>query len=73
VADLLHQASDDQLALAICVGAVAICGLVMHFSHHVGRMTGHIRLHSTGGEIPLAISREAQTAAAATVMHEKAA
>jgi hypothetical protein len=47
VADLVHQASDDQVALAICFGAVAFCGLIMYFSHHVGRLTGHIRL-STG-------------------------
>ncbi|MFN0056457.1 MAG: hypothetical protein ACKV0T_30285 [Planctomycetales bacterium] len=43
--DFVHQASDDQVALAICLGAVAFCGLIMYFSHHVGRLTGHIRLH----------------------------
>jgi hypothetical protein len=36
VTDLVHHASDDQVALAICFGAVAFCGLVMYFSHHVG-------------------------------------
>jgi len=45
VADLIRQASDDQLALLICLGAVSFCGLTMYFSHHVGRLTGHIRLH----------------------------
>lgn len=48
--DLLHQASDDQIALALCFGAVLVSGLVMHFSHHVGRMTGRVRLHETAGE-----------------------
>lgn len=48
MADLLHQASDDQMALAICFSAVAACGLIMYFSHHVGRLTGHIRLHDSG-------------------------
>lgn len=43
----MHQASDDQVAVAICLGAVAVCGLLMHFSHHVGRMTGHIRQPET--------------------------
>jgi hypothetical protein len=45
--EILHQASDDQLALAICFGAVVVSGLIMHFSLHVGRLTGRIRLHQT--------------------------
>ena len=49
MADLIQQASDDQLALAICLGAVSFCGLVMYFSHHVGKLTGHIRLHDASG------------------------
>lgn len=47
MADLLHHASDDQLALAICFGAVVVSGLIMHFSHHVGRLTGRVRIHQT--------------------------
>jgi hypothetical protein len=47
VPEFLHQASDDQIALAICFGAVAVSGLIMHFSHHLGRLTGRIRLHET--------------------------
>lgn len=42
--EILHQASDDQIALAICFGAVAVSGLIMHFSLHVGRLTGRIRV-----------------------------
>ena len=49
VPEFLHQASDDQVALAICFGAVVASGLVMHFSHYVGRLTGRIRLHETSG------------------------
>ena len=45
--DFLHQASDDQIALALCFGAVLVSGLIMHFSYHVGRLTGRIRLHET--------------------------
>ena len=45
--DILRQASDDQIALAICFGAVVVSGLIMHFSIHVGRMTGRVRLHQT--------------------------
>ena len=45
--EFLHQASDDQIALALCFGAVLVSGLIMHFSHHVGRLTGRIRLHET--------------------------
>ena len=41
--ELMHQASDDQIALAICFGAVVVSGLIMHFSLHVGRLTGRIR------------------------------
>lgn len=45
--EILHQASDDQIALAICFAAVVVSGLIMHFSLHVGRLTGRIRLHQT--------------------------
>lgn len=45
--DILHQASDDQLALTICFGALVVSGLIMHFSLHVGRWTGRIRPHQT--------------------------
>ena len=45
--EILHQASDDQIALAICFGAVVVSGLIMHFSLHVGRLTGRIRLHQS--------------------------
>ena len=45
--EILHQASDDQIALAICFGAVVVSGLIMHFSLHVGRLTGRIGLHQT--------------------------
>jgi hypothetical protein len=47
VPEFLHQASDDSVALAICFGAVAVSGLIMYFSHHVGRLTGRVRLHET--------------------------
>lgn len=47
--EFLHQASDDQIALALCFGAVLVSGLIMHFSHHLGRLTGRIRLHETPG------------------------
>jgi len=53
--EILHQASDDQLALAICFGAVLVSGLIMHFSHHVGRLTGRVRLHD-GREQPDPVS-----------------
>jgi hypothetical protein len=42
---LFHQASDDQIALAICFLAVSACGLIMNFSRHVGEWTGRVRLH----------------------------
>ncbi len=62
--EFIHQASDDQLALAICLGAVLVSGLVMHFSHHVGRLTGRIRLHEiadqTGRALPEAQSAESR-------------
>lgn len=45
--DFLHQASDDQIALALCIGTVVVSGMIMHFSHHVGRLTGRIRLHES--------------------------
>jgi hypothetical protein len=47
VPELLRQASDDQIALVICFGAVVVSGLIMHFSIYIGRMTGRVRLHQT--------------------------
>lgn len=40
MSDLLQQASDDQLALILCFAAMLTCGLIMHFSHYVGRLAG---------------------------------
>ena len=56
----MHQASDDQIALALCFGAVVVSGLIMHFSLHVGRLTGRMRLHQTPeqGELVLQEVRE---------------
>ncbi|MBS0264347.1 MAG: hypothetical protein JSS02_20590 [Planctomycetes bacterium] len=45
--EILRTVSDDQIALGICFAAVAISGLIMHFSIHVGRLTGRVRLHQT--------------------------
>jgi hypothetical protein len=45
VPEIFRLVSDDQLALVICFGAVVVSGLIMHFSIHVGRMTGRVRLH----------------------------
>ena len=45
--EILRTVSDDQIALVICFTAVAISGLIMHFSIHVGRLTGRVRLHQT--------------------------
>ena len=58
--EIMHQASDDQIALAICFGAVVVSGLIMHFSLHVGRLTGRIRLHQTPeqGQLVLQEARE---------------
>jgi hypothetical protein len=50
VTDMIQQASDDQTALAICFAAVAFSGLVMYFSHYVGRLTGAVRLHETSAD-----------------------
>jgi hypothetical protein len=72
VTDLVHQASDDQVALAICFAAVAFCGLVMHFSHHVGRLTGHVRL-STGTDRTAQSLRTSPQTAAPAGAREKAA
>ncbi len=45
--DIMRQVSDDQIALVVCFGAVVVSGLIMHFSIHVGRMTGRVRLHQS--------------------------
>ncbi len=45
--EIIRQVSDDQIALGVCLAAVVVSGLIMHFSIHVGRMTGRVRLHQT--------------------------
>lgn len=47
MSEILHQTSDDQIALIICFGAFVVSGLIMHFSIHIGRMTGRVQLHQT--------------------------
>jgi hypothetical protein len=76
VPDFLPQPADDHIALAICFGAVLVSGLVMHFSHHVGRLTGRIRLHETPDQSGLVLP-DAQPAQvreiAEPAVHERAA
>jgi hypothetical protein len=55
VPEFIPQPSDDQIALVICFGAVVVSGLIMHFSHHVGRLTGRIRLHETPDQTGLVL------------------
>lgn len=74
--EFLHSASDDQLALVICFGAVAVSGLIMHFSYNVGRWTGRIRLHETPGQSGLALHEvqpQPSRIATETAVREKAA
>lgn len=33
--DFIQSATDDQIALMCCFGAVIVSGLIMHFSHFV--------------------------------------
>jgi hypothetical protein len=47
VPDIVRQVSDDQIALIVCFGAILASGLIMHFSIHIGRLTGRVRLHQT--------------------------
>lgn len=61
--EILRHASDDHIALIICFGAVAVSGLIMHFSIHVGRITGRIRLHQTS-RTPNAVVPEFSSVAA---------
>jgi hypothetical protein len=53
VPEFIHQASDDQIALAVCFGAVLVSGLIMHFSHHLGQLIGRVRLHETADQSAL--------------------
>jgi hypothetical protein len=62
VPEFIHQASDDQIALAICFGAVLFSGLVMYFSLHLGRLTGRNPLHETA-ERSTVLLQNAQPAA----------
>ena len=73
--EIIHQVSDDQIALAICLGAVVASGLIMHFSLHVGRLTGRIRLHQTPeqGELVLHESQVSRSMVASKPARDRAA
>ena len=47
--ELLQHATDDQIALAFCFGALLISGTVMYFSYHIGQMTN--RNHAQRGDL----------------------
>lgn len=53
--ELIRSASDDQVALTICFSAVAFCGMIMYFSHYVGRLSGRTGLNQQR-TLPLATS-----------------
>lgn len=40
--EVLHHASDDQMALVLCFGALVICGAVMHLSLPLAKMTRRV-------------------------------
>lgn len=71
--EILHQASDDQLALAFCFTAVATCGLIMYFSHHLGRLTGHIRMHQPEADMSHSMLASSHSPVIPATVRDKAA
>lgn len=72
VIELLAQ-TDDQLALLMCVGAVAVSGLLMHVSFYLGQVTA---VRSNTELKPASLFQPAVTGIPATVTEtrrEKAA
>ena len=45
--ELLQSATHDQIAVGFCCLALLVCGAIMHFSVHLGRLTGRNRLSET--------------------------
>ena len=52
VSELFQNASDDQVALTICFAAMAVSGLIMYFSYHVGVLTRGIQSRTSTLRIP---------------------
>ena len=51
----LQNATDDQLALAFCVGGLLVSGGIMYFSLYLGRLTGARRdVGANGAKLRLA-------------------
>jgi hypothetical protein len=46
VSDLIQKASDDQIAIALCVAAVVVSSLIMHFSFYVGQAVKSVQPES---------------------------
>jgi hypothetical protein len=72
----MRQVSDDQIALIVCFGAVVVSGLIMHFSIHVGRMTGRVRLHQSpeqGNILPSKLQSAPEPRVEEIVARERAA
>jgi hypothetical protein len=71
VTDLIHNASDDQIALTVCFSAVVISGMVMYFSYHVGVFARNIRSRTVA--LPINRSSELKAIPAAHSIRDKAA
>ena len=52
VSELFQNASDDQIALTCCFAAVAVSGLIMYFSYHVGVFARGIQSRNNTIRIP---------------------
>lgn len=71
--ELLQHATHDQIALTFCFGALVISAAIMHFSVHIGQLTGKTRAQDRSHEDELQLQRVQLTAQAEYRQHDKAA
>lgn len=69
--DLIHNASDDQIALTVCFGAVLVSGLVMYFSYYVGAVARNVRSGTI--RLPASRSRDIADRQVGATIRDKAA
>jgi hypothetical protein len=70
---MFQHASDDQIALTICFGAVLVSGAVMYFSAYIGELTRKVKVGDPETQSRLTARGAAIRQRTEREIHEKAA
>jgi len=70
---MFQHASDDQIALTICFGAILVSGAVMYFSAYIGELTRKVKVGDVEQQARLASRSPALRQRTERDVREKAA